>query len=72
MEGAAFEDGRTPSIWDTFAHAGQLFFIKKKKKIIKRNLILISVAVFVFWKKEFNFLRLRFRVFGRRDWGRSM
>ncbi|CAN4093070.1 unnamed protein product [Withania somnifera] len=22
VEGAAFEDGRTPSIWDTFAHAG--------------------------------------------------
>lgn len=22
-EGAAFQDGRTPSIWDTFAHAGQ-------------------------------------------------
>ncbi|KAM3356160.1 beta-glucosidase 11 [Capsicum galapagoense] len=23
VEGAAFEDGRTPSIWDTFAHAGE-------------------------------------------------
>lgn len=22
VEGAANEDGRTPSIWDTFAHAG--------------------------------------------------
>ncbi|MCE5167131.1 hypothetical protein HAX54_038950 [Datura stramonium] len=22
VEGAAFEDGRTPSIWDTFAHEG--------------------------------------------------
>lgn len=22
VEGAAFEDGRTPSIWDTFAHSG--------------------------------------------------
>ena len=28
VEGAAFQDGRTPSIWDTFTHAGQflLFF----------------------------------------------
>lgn len=24
VEGAADEDGRTPSIWDTFAHAGSL------------------------------------------------
>ncbi|XP_009594034.1 beta-glucosidase 11 [Nicotiana tabacum] len=23
VEGAAFEDGRTPTIWDTFAHAGE-------------------------------------------------
>ena len=22
VEGAAFEDGRKPSIWDTFTHAG--------------------------------------------------
>lgn len=24
VEGAANQDGRTPSIWDTFAHAGHL------------------------------------------------
>ena len=27
VEGAAFEDGRTPSIWDTFAHSGHLTLI---------------------------------------------
>jgi hypothetical protein len=26
IEGAADQDGRAPSIWDTFAHAGMLFF----------------------------------------------
>ncbi|KAG5567728.1 hypothetical protein RHGRI_003053 [Rhododendron griersonianum] len=27
VEGAAFEDGRTPSIWDTFAHDGRVLFL---------------------------------------------
>ena len=29
MEGAAAEDGRSPSIWDTFTHAGRLFIFPK-------------------------------------------
>lgn len=27
VEGAAFEDGKTPSIWDTFSHSGKYIFI---------------------------------------------
>lgn len=27
VEGAAFEDGRTPSIFDTFAHSGNVLYI---------------------------------------------
>jgi hypothetical protein len=27
VEGAADKDGRAPSIWDTFAHSGMLFFL---------------------------------------------
>ncbi|KAK7392318.1 hypothetical protein VNO78_20752 [Psophocarpus tetragonolobus] len=27
VEGAANQDGRTPSIWDTFAHSGQFLLL---------------------------------------------
>jgi beta-glucosidase/6-phospho-beta-glucosidase/beta-galactosidase len=34
-EGAVAEDGRSPSIWDTFTHAGNLLSVRFVTKQIK-------------------------------------
>lgn len=53
MEGAASEDGRTPSIWDTYAHDGtrSIFFFRKKTE--KKNLHVFAIRL-IFGGFNFN------------------
>ena len=61
VEGAANKDGRTPSIWDTYAHAGQcvllflvcfilhkIFYIKMLIHLGTSFILVIRVPVFLF------------------------
>jgi len=59
VEGAANEDGRSPSIWDTFAHAGSFLHssfslipislkIPYKKIKIKKIYILNIILIFYY------------------------
>lgn len=41
VEGAAYEDGRTPSIWDTFAYAGS-FLLSHFLSVIT---IILSISI---------------------------
>ncbi|KAG5063225.1 hypothetical protein JHK85_004408 [Glycine max] len=41
VEGAANEDGRTPSIWDTFAHSGQFLLLLLLLPLIHLLLLLL-------------------------------